>query len=479
MSRTLIGSSNIYRHYRLADFKHLREYSIVRCVNIESFVAQIASIEANETEVVISVVENFIAKAGSPKEVGERRKSIEAVIKSYTDQVGDVARKNPGSRFILVDPILRPKLPWYDDELDEIKFLIKKMVQATGLGNISIVDVMTRAAQQFEEDAVHLTNEAGKIFVGAILDAAEEIFKAPYVDLVDTDGNEADETIMQDPSTPVRILERRLSKLENDTEERKWNDNILFARTREELDTMANKAKEDRIIMTGLTSTKPPPRDWDQRKVWMRDLVVSTIRKFKPDFDGKIGFINQGKNNGRDIPMVEAKMSSAPAAMEIRKIFAEKRKEGDGKAFGRLHVANSVSLSTRVRVDIMKAMAKKISDKNFSAHVAAYSSRPILHVREIGKPESSNRAFTFIDAILRYGGSVGQDDLEEAYKRAGSAFKGQLEQHFVVLKEMMTGPPPKGTRPGGTTTTGPSGGAKGGKRPRESDEIGESSSKKK
>lgn len=28
-----------------------------------------------------------------------------------------------------------------------------------------------------------------------------------------------------------------------------------------------------------------------------------------------------------------------------------------------------------------------------------------------------------------------QDDLHEAYRRAGSAFKGQMEQHYVVLKE--------------------------------------------
>ncbi len=146
-------------------------------------------------------------------------------------------------------------------------------------------------------------------------------------------------------------------------------------------------------------------------------------------------------------------------------------------------MANSVSLSTRVRVDIMKAMAKKISDKTMTAHVAAYSSRPILHVRQVGKPESANRAYTFIDAVLNYGGSVNQLDLDEAYRRAGSAFRGQLEQHFVVLRENRPTPEAgssgtsgtSGARGGGTKGTG----SKGSKRSRESDETSESNSKKK
>lgn len=473
MSRVLVGSSNVYKNYRVTTFKSFKEYSMVRCVNIESFDAVMDDCEDDESEVLISVLENFVDKAGKGiKDDKQRLISIEAMIKEYVGRIEAAAKKSPGSRYVLVDPILRPKLPWYDKSLDIIKNLVRKMVQATSLVNISMIESISRASQQFESDEVHLTQAAGKIFVGHMLEAAEEIFKAQFVNLDDDDQNPSGE------ADPAAGLERRVAKLENDTEERKWNDNMLFARTREEIDTMANKAKEDRIIMTGLTSSTPPPSDWDQKKIWLRELVINTIKKIKPDFDGKIGYINQGKNNGRDIPMVEAKFMSAAAAIEIRKIFAEKRKEEDGKRFGRLYLANSVSLSTRVRVDIMKAIAKKISNKSMASHVAAYSSRPVLHVREIGKPESSNRAYTFIDAVQRYGGAVSQADLEEAYRRAGSAFRGQLEQHFVVLRENRPVPERRETggsrSAGGRDETG-----KGSKRARESDDTNESTSKKK
>jgi hypothetical protein len=135
--------------------------------------------------------------------------------------------------------------------------------------------------------------------------------------------------------------------------------------------------------------------------------------------------------------MVEVRLNSVEVAVEVRKAFAEKRKEGDGKTLRRLYMSNSVTLSTRVRVDIMKAISKKVTNSKDSAYVAAYSSRPILHVRSQGKSgEVTNRAYTFIDSIIKFGKVLLRSDLDDAYRRAGTAFRGQLEQHFVVLREL-------------------------------------------
>ena len=42
---------------------------------------------------------------------------------------------------------------------------------------------------------------------------------------------------------------------------------------------------------------------------------------------------------------------------------------------------------------------------------------------------------SFSDALLRYGLGLRENDLGEAYKKAGIAFKGQIEQNFVVLHD--------------------------------------------
>ena len=51
-------------------------------------------------------------------------------------------------------------------------------------------------------------------------------------------------------------------------------------------------------------------------------------------------------------------------------------------------------------------------------------------------------ALIFVDAVVRYGGRIGESDLRLAYGRAGMSFRGQMQQNFVVLKD-------KGVREGG------------------------------
>jgi hypothetical protein len=48
-------------------------------------------------------------------------------------------------------------------------------------------------------------------------------------------------------------------------------------------------------------------------------------------------------------------------------------------------------------------------------------------------------AFTFSDAISRFGSEIAASELGDAYKRAGATFKGQLQQNFVVLHDEKEG----------------------------------------
>ena len=50
-------------------------------------------------------------------------------------------------------------------------------------------------------------------------------------------------------------------------------------------------------------------------------------------------------------------------------------------------------------------------------------------------------AFTFADAISKFGEGLREGDLGEAYRRAGSVFSGQLQQMFVVLHDGFAGGP--------------------------------------
>jgi hypothetical protein len=90
MSRILIGSSNVYRNYKAANYKH-NEYTMVRCVDLESLIAHLTNLEPNKTEVVISVLENILDKAASKGTVEEREQAINTVIKTFLGVVEDAA----------------------------------------------------------------------------------------------------------------------------------------------------------------------------------------------------------------------------------------------------------------------------------------------------------------------------------------------------------------------------------------------------
>ena len=95
-----------------------------------------------------------------------------------------------------------------------------------------------------------------------------------------------------------------------------------------------------------------------------------------------------------------------------------------------------MTLATRVRTDIMRAISKKFSTDKEEMFVTAFTSRPILHIRN--KEEGlvvGSVSLTFSDSVSRFGGSLTEEDLGEAYRRAGVVFRGQLQQNFVVLHD--------------------------------------------
>ena len=98
-----------------------------------------------------------------------------------------------------------------------------------------------------------------------------------------------------------------------------------------------------------------------------------------------------------------------------------------------------MTLATRVRIEIMRAMAKRYSTDKENLFVMGYASRPVLHVKPKGEDQRP-MWLSFSDALVRYGAGLVDGDLGEAYSKAGVTFRGQLEQNFVVLHDRVEKP---------------------------------------
>ena len=178
--------------------------------------------------------------------------------------------------------------------------------------------------------------------------------------------------------------------------------NLVMARLREELDQISNVRKEDRIIITGLTNSIPMPADPAQRIAWAKTMVVDILKRLDPGpREGRRRlFVKLESNNNRAIPMVEVKLDSRETALDVRGKFVKLKK--DLADLGSLHLANCVTLATRVRADILRALAVILNNGGKDYFVSSYNSRPVLHCNA-GSRDNQARTLTFTDAVEKLG----------------------------------------------------------------------------
>ena len=134
-----------------------------------------------------------------------------------------------------------------------------------------------------------------------------------------------------------------------------------------------------------------------------------------------------------------------------KKRFCGQEEEDDD--FGKLFIANSVTLASQVRLDILKAVVKKCKSKIEQMFVRGFSSRLVLQVRQ----RDGSRpllTLTFANVVGRFGTKLKDAELAGAYRRAGRVFAGELEQNFVVLTDPVAN---KMGRNGGGETRGTAG----------------------
>jgi len=223
---------------------------------------------------------------------------------------------------------------------------------------------------------------------------------------------------------------------------RRLQDNLIFARLKEDQDFAFNKNREDRFTLSGLKidPLHPPPQDAQERKEYFKAIISALILKACPDLDPqpKVLDVYINMRSGRGPPFFEARLDSTQNCAAFRRAAAQLAKD-ENSEFANLFIANSVTLTTRVRIEILRAIATLLTTETEEAYVQSFSSRPMLHYQTRSgisfQALGSNRSYSFVEAVGRWGGKLTTVNLLPAYRRARPAFIGCLEQYFVVLKE--------------------------------------------
>ena len=441
MQKVFIGSSNVYRFVEYLDDEDQKSITMKNCTRIKPFKVLMDALVVDDRYVIISVVENFVCEAVGDAVVKEDiERLVTDVLNEFVEVIRITTERLPRSKFSIVEPMSRPGVKWYSDAEEVFRKIYTEKIVGLGRININMVRMEELPTQLFDNFGVHLTQMAGKMFVEAILYSSNHFFKAQLVDL----GNvqEAMEVNQGSSDTGDRIpvvtntarektIEDQLAEMRDKLEDRQANDDRVFARIREELDFTANQKKEDRIVISGMMSIVARPVGQVEFRGWIKGIVSETLNEIVPNSGAGIQFVAPSRSFGNVIPMCEVKMQDRELAMKVRKEFGRLRKEG--KLTGRLFISNSVTLATRVRLEILRAIAKKCSSGVEDMFCMGFTSRPVLQIKR--KDGGGQQALTFVDAIARYGGRVRESELALAYERAGVTFRGQMAQNFVVLTE--------------------------------------------
>jgi hypothetical protein len=157
----------------------------------------------------------------------------------------------------------------------------------------------------------------------------------------------------------------------------------------------------------GLEEPANLPKGGSDRTDRIGMIAEDFCKKVKPDFYGKVIFAALIGRPDKGKIRIQFRLESTEKAREIRKIFAVNRAAKKLEPeMAELHVTTVVTLTTRVRMDIMKAIANKIESDTEVAYVPNFLLRPIMHIKRklVGEQSGSRghvQTLTFVNFCVR------------------------------------------------------------------------------
>ena len=480
----LYGSSNVYRHYKHgvdSGLTTLASLELVECTRrtvLESHASGLSS----PSLIVASVLANFICDVCTGNDVESFGLFGNQVITQHVEYLGDLVTKWPNLTVCIVPPLLRTRPNWFASLLPSYTSFLISEVERLNRTGMKLFCSFVVTAEMLISDKVHLTPSAGGEFMdflerevcavklsGTIPQSEDdvEVSDSTMIELVSSEEEEEsldpnstlDEKLskifaaVSGSRSKVSKLSTRVDKvaashtqLDSRLTVRRKQDNLVFARLKEEADYETNRSREDRVVITGLVPLRRTPSTHKEKKDHYISLLGDLIKLAIPGVEPVPSVIDVylTVKKDRSHPVVEAKFDSVHGAIQFRTEAAKLAKLNTGR-FAGLFFTNSATLATRVRIEIMRAIATKLATETEDAYVQGFVSRPLLHYRSVDSSHKvaggADRSYTFVDAVARFGDLLMDVDLTNSYARAGHTFKGAMEHYFVVLGEGHVVPP--------------------------------------
>lgn len=450
MSRlVVVGDSNLYRNAtaKSLSLKINRPVTLCQATKLQTLQICMKELAKKPCDtLLVSAISNILCDEVDSSTPEKLSSTAKKAVSTFMNAI--LGESTSIKQILIVPPIYRSVPKWFV----ETRSIVLKQLEhecTTSKKALMLPEFIANETDLLP-DGVHLHPDAGARFLSylqnCLLDAqgdSDEFYDAPALDeygVGETPDKEPTNrdimNLIKDNIIPkvneIPSISKRIDELEARGTIRSNQDDIVLARHSEDIDNMKNSAKECRIVVTGVKSAEYHKMSAGDRKSFlstkMRGLVEQIIGERVFDVYPKRMF-----NQTDVVPPFEIRFPSREDATKFKLEAYKIAKDISSDYYG-LGFHPSVTLATRVRTEILRAISKKLTTDNLSGYCPIYNSRPILHTGPLvdGKVQPKE-TLNFVDSVLRYRHLLSPTDLTFAYKRVGNFFFGSLSQTFIVL----------------------------------------------
>lgn len=446
----ILGDSNIYRNMNVEKIRRRlnSSCSILEAARLHTFELHLSQLQKSPCEILlVSALSNIVQDAGTGMDpIGEEfSKKLVDSVKNY---VISITHHLPSAvRVLFVPPLYRSSPIWFQDYFSLINSTLE--TEARSKSTYTLLPSFRVDSSDLLPDGVHLTVNAGVRFyeyvVSCILDVLPATVSLTQTGTSAVSAGDPDEhatsgdvmRFLKQSVVPrfaeISGLSDRVTILEETLHTQVRDVDVVLARHSDQLDNSSNREFSNRVIVTGFPADDCPTGAKEQK-----DFLVSTFREFIEGILGEVVFdvYTKGGKTGRNkIPPFTLRFTSAKDCEMFRRESFKKAKSctsgiKDVTFFPKL------VLGTRIRIEILRAIAKKLNDPNLSGYCPIYDTRAILHLGPVVEGRVvREETLGFVDAVLRFRHLISVLDMDFAYQKVGNAYLNALPQNFIVLNE--------------------------------------------
>lgn len=429
---SIIGDSNVGRHFNKTSQRasaSIKAAQYIPCGHIGIFKEALKSRRSESTVCILSCFTNFFTsiEGGSSSSVSSR---IEPVLLEAQAVLFEACAESDQCHFMLTAPMYRSAPTWYREGLPVILTSFNQTFTSGRPANLHLLSSF--AGIEYESDGTHLTPFAGLEFMLHLFDGSE----AALQNLTSTP-----EDVLLKQCDSTRALEDRVLVLEQ--EGRRVNKVLedKIAVDSEWSDFRQNERDENCFIIEGL----PLISSEIVGKAW-QDLAVSHVKAVITPLMGRelpIVVVQNvtGRHKGAPVKY-SVKMTTVADSSAIRtkfgSFFVGGKKDSIPDEYKKISIRNRVTPETKIRIELLKLLAKRYRDSNPGSKVSVigFDPRPLIKIQPASSASDRRvKVYNYIEAVRTLPTNFTEAEAESIYRVVNAKFEGKLRSLFLVLSD--------------------------------------------